>query len=160
MHDILIGGLIAIIVIAQILVAITTSKKISLFKTIVPEANSFETVKAFIPEDQIKTVTVEYILKNLNKFNNPNTLAEPITKKVRKPIKSKAIITEGLISNGEIIANGELDLKPIQEQNNPDKDMIWITKGNLEKKILLKSLSNYKTIGWVPLTDYNINSQS
>jgi hypothetical protein len=47
MHDYIIGALIIIIVIVQFTVAITTSKKISTFKTIVPDINSFETVKFY-----------------------------------------------------------------------------------------------------------------
>ena len=68
MHDILIGGLIAIIVIAQILVALNTSRKIALFKAIIPKDNSFETIKVFIPENQIKTVKIDSIFENLEKY--------------------------------------------------------------------------------------------
>ena len=157
MHDILIGGLIAIIVMAQILVAITTSKKISLFKTIVPGANSFETVKVFVQEADIKTVTVEYIFNNVKKFSDPNLPVVPNTKKTKKKIRINEEIDEDLQSVE--ILNNFPNLNLFDEENN-DKEIIWITKGNIEKKILLKSLSNYKTIGWVPLTDYNSNHQS
>ena len=159
MHDILIGGLIAIIVMAQILVAITTSKKISLFKTIVPEANSFETVKVFIPEDQIKTVTVEHILNNLDSYNNPTLVTEQIKKKTKKKIKISKTITEECDTDTFTIANEVNDLN-LFDINDNDEVMVWITKGNLEKKIPIKNLSNYKSIGWASLSDDNINSQN
>ncbi|MEC5166246.1 hypothetical protein RCH18_001982 [Flavobacterium sp. PL11] len=159
MHDILIGGLIAIIVMAQILVAITTSKKIALFKTIVPEANSFETVKVFIPEDQIKTVTVEHILNNLDSFSNPTLVTEQIKKKTKKKIKISEAIAEEYNTDTFTIANEVNDLN-LFDINHNDEVMVWITKGNLDKKIPKKDLSNYKSIGWASLSDDNINSQN
>ncbi|TDE04282.1 hypothetical protein [Flavobacterium sandaracinum] len=157
MHDILIGGLIAIIVIAQIYVAITTSKKISLFKAVVPAANNFETVKVFVQEADIKTVTVEYIFNNVKKFSDPNLLAEPSSKKTKKKVTVNEKIDEKLHS---VTVLNEFPNLNLFDEAVDDKEMIWITKGNLEKKILLKSLSNYITIGWVPLTDYNSNSKT
>lgn len=158
MHDILIGGLIAIIVIAQIWVAITTSKKISLFKTIVPEANSFETVKVFIPEDQIKTVTVEHILNNIERFSNPILLAEPIKKKTKKKVKINELIDEDLNSDEGSILNEAPDLNLFDMVDNGEV-MVWVIKGNLEKKIHNKDLSNYKAIGWATLSD-DVNAQN
>jgi hypothetical protein len=146
MHDILIGGLIAIIVMAQILVAISTSKKISLFKTIVPEANSFETVKVFIPEDQIKTVTVEYILNNLSIYSN-STSADNLPKEGT---------SENILINIPEYVNGEIETTDFDddddddddETNHDSTDLVWVMNGTLEEKIPRSSLYHYQDMGW------------
>ncbi|MBP4141971.1 hypothetical protein J3S90_09165 [Flavobacterium sp. P4023] len=145
MHDILIGGLIAIIVMAQILVAISTSKKISLFKTIVPEANSFESVKVFIPEDQIKTVTVEYILNNLSIYSN-STSADNLPK---EGTCEKILINIPEYVNGEIESTAFYDGDDDDDETNHDNtDLVWVMNGTLEEKIPRSSLYHYQDMGW------------
>jgi hypothetical protein len=145
MHDILIGGLIAIIVMAQILVAITTSKKISLFKTIVPEADNFETVKVFIPEDQIKTVTVEYILNNLSIYSN-STSADNLPK---EGTSEKTLIDIPEYVNGKIETTDFDD--DDDETNHDSTDLVWVMNGTLEEKIPRSSLYHYQDMGWTLL---------
>lgn len=139
MHDFIISGLIIAIVIVQVMVALSTTKKIALFKTIIPNSQNFETVKVYIPESQIKDVTVDYILDNLDKYSsiyNSDTMIE-------------ATITEEETVAIDSIHNTEpeiLLMKPIEADG-----LIWISKENEEKKIAVKLLEKYEALGWAKI---------
>jgi hypothetical protein len=175
MHDILIGGLIAIIVIAQILIAILTSKKIKLYKNIVPEANDFETVKVFVPENQIKTVTVEHIFKNLLSYSN--IAASEI--QTKETLLNESIVLNEEKSNGQVDAinykeefdvdheayinevldfNEENDFEEELNFNEDDSydditELLWVTNGYSEQKIYRKQLAEFESNGWTLITD-------
>jgi hypothetical protein len=161
MHDYIIGALIIIIVIVQFTVAITTSKKIALFKTIVPDIDSFETVKVFIREDQIKTITVEEILNNINRFSSASPSLEigiqeeivvdknPNLHNILQDIKNKK--NDDALSNkykfdSDLFAE-TIDIDDIEE------DTIWMSKGKLEEKIPKSQMYQYEDMGWIRIKD-------
>jgi len=138
MHEFLIWVLILVIVGVQIVVGLNTFKKIDLFKTIIPDAETFETVRVYIPENQIKDIKIDYILNNLNKFTSPfnNDNVIDVLEYNEEP---------------ESIGNySEDETAPLLVAEDPvDYDaMIWIAKENEEKKIKLKMLKSYETLGW------------
>lgn len=126
MHEIIIWLTIIIIVIVQSKVALETSKKIDLFKTVIPDPENFETVKVYIRESQVKDIKVDYILNNLHKFQKPEVNQETI--------------------DTEIISEETLTLNDIEV---PDYEaLIWIAKDMEEKKIKYKLLKHYEQSGW------------
>jgi len=137
MHEIVILLIIAIIVGVQIKVFLDTAKKINLFKAIIPSPENFETVKVFIPESQIKQINSSYVLSNLQEFQNP--------------LDNKGI------ENKETIEDHEDFIDDHYEETIPEKtiietidyeSLIWISKGNEEKKIKLKLLKSHEMLGW------------
>ena len=164
MHDILIGGLIALIVIIQILVALKTSSKISLFKSIVPKENTFQTVKVFIPENQIKSIKVESIFENLKNYTSIPT----------NEIQYDSVldsVDNTYIENGEIEADNETNEKQVhfndtklyfedeiddfpigledkEENIEEENEFVWVTKNNVEEKIKSCNLRQYQIEGW------------
>ncbi|RKS14313.1 hypothetical protein [Flavobacterium sp. 120] len=161
MHDYIIGALILIIVVAQILVALTTSKKIALFKTILPNANEFETVKVFIPEDQIKTITTSEILNNISSYSGLSSSIKIVPKKnisEGKNLKIQNIIEsiKNKKNNDTLIINDEFDSDLFGETitiEDTKEGMIWMVKGNLEEKISKKQVYQYEDLGWSKLKD-------
>jgi hypothetical protein len=133
MHEILIAFVIIIIVAAQGMVGYTAWKKIDEYKQIIPEPQNFETVKVYVPESQIKKINIDYILNNLNKFQLPQ--------------KDKEQFVEA-----EIIVNTETTVAEVkfkEEAGEPGyDDLIWITKGNEEKKIKYRLLTSHLQDGW------------
>ena len=157
MHDYIIGALILIIVVAQILVALTTSKKIALFKTILPNANEFETVKVFIPKDQIKTITVEEILNNINRFSNESPYIEieiPLEIVEKKEVNILNILEE--IDDDEFSIDDEHDYDLFGKTINSDEieeRTIWMAKDFSERKIKKSQINQYVDMGWSILKD-------
>lgn len=137
MHEVLIILLIIIIVGFQVKIFIDTTKKISLFKEILPKASNFETVKVYIPESQIKEIKVDYILNNLNKFQSP--------------LKNEIIELEETFEEEDFVDDYfEKEIQErIEEETIDHESLIWISKGNEEKKIQLKLLKSYEILGWV-----------
>jgi|GEM_PF-5667600 len=74
-HDIFIGTVIIIILLAQFWVFNHASTKVKLFKDIIPNHQSFKMVKVYIPESKIKSLTVEEVFKNEH-FYMPNSFDE------------------------------------------------------------------------------------
>ena len=141
MHEILILFVIAVIVGFQIKIFLETTKKIDLFKSIIPDASNFETVKVFIPESQIKDIKVEYVLKNLKKFQDPSMITQI------KGIQNEIQIEEEnltLVDNYEEVEN----VNPVIEEIIDYDTLIWISKGSEEKKIKLKLLKSHEMFGW------------
>lgn len=166
MHDYIIGALILIIVVAQILVALTTSKKIALFKTILPNANDFETVKVFIREDQIKTITTDDILNNLNSYSGLSSSVNIVQKKDISEGKNLKIqnIIESIKNKNNYNAskiNDEFDSDLFGETitiNDTKEVMIWMSKGNLEEKIPKSQRYQYEDMGWSKLINKKYGS--
>ena len=166
MHDYIIGALILIIVVAQILVALTTSKKIALFKTILPNANEFETVKVFIPEDQIKTITTDDILNNLNSYSDLSSSVNIVEKEEiseGKNLKIQNIIESIKNKNNDnaSIINDEFESDLFGETITMDDTkevMIWMSKGNLEEKIPKSQRYQYEDMGWSKLKNKKYGS--
>jgi len=133
MHEILILLVIIIIVAAQILVGITTWRKIDQYKQIIPEAKSFETVKVYIRESQVKDINIDHILSNLNKFQLPQEEKEQFVEaEIIDEIEDTVVAVE---LNEEVPQPGY-------------DDLIWVTKGNEEKKIKYKLLTSHQQDGW------------
>ena len=141
MHEILILFVIAVIVGFQVKIFLEATKKIDLFKTIIPDASNFETVKVFIPESQIKDIKIEYVLKNLKKFQDPSKTDKKETLK-----KDTKIVEENftLIDDPEVIEK----VNPTVEEIIDYESIIWISKGSEEKKIKLKLLKSHEMLGW------------
>ncbi|RTY67065.1 hypothetical protein [Flavobacterium sp. LB2P53] len=166
MHDYIIGALILIIVVAQILVALTTSKKIALFKTILPNAHDFETVKVFIREDQIKTITTDDILNNLNSYSGLSSSVNIVQKKDISEGKNLKIqnIVESIKNKNNYnasIINDEFDSDLLGETITIDDTkevMIWMSKGNLEEKIPKSQRYQYEDMGWSKLKNKKYGS--
>lgn len=161
MHDYIIGALIVIIVVIQFLVALTTSKKITLFKSIVPEVNNFETIKVFIPEDQIKTIKVEEILNNVNNYNGMPAFNLEIQDEKDVNILN---ILEDIKSNKNddeliIYVEDEYDLfgKTVDSDEIEERE-IWIVKDFSERKIESSQINNYLEKGWSIIKDYKFGS--
>ena len=161
MHDYIIGALIIIIVIVQFMLAISTSKKIALFKTIVPDINSFETVKVFIREDQIKTITVEEILNNINRFSSASPSLEIEIKEEIVVDKNPKLLNileniKNKMAHDELNTDDEFDSDLFAGSINIDdieEDTIWMSKGNLEEKIPKSQMYQYEDMGWFRLKD-------
>lgn len=136
MHEILIWGVIIIIVAAQFLVAYSAWNKIDLLKQIIPEASNFKTVKVYIRESQVKDIKIDYILNNLDKFQAPKVEEEVFV--------------------AEIIDNTDPGFNDVYQEDEVEKeeevigyeDLIWVSKGNEEKKIKFKLLTSYQQAGW------------
>ena len=166
MHDYIIGALILIIVVAQILVALTTSKKIALFKTILPNANDFETVKVFIREDQIKTITVEEILNNINRFSSPSSSS--VIEIPQESVEAETTNLQNILQNiknskkdDRLANNYEFDSDLLGETITIDDTkevMIWMSKGNLEEKIPKSQRYQYEDMGWSKLKNKKYGS--
>jgi cysteinyl-tRNA synthetase len=166
MHDYIIGALILIIVVAQILVALTTSKKIALFKTILPNANEFETVKVFIPEDQIKTITTDDILNNLSSYSGLSSSVNIVEKEDISEEKNQNI--QNILENSsnkkkddELIFNDEFDSDLFAETIDLDdtkEALTWVVKGALEKRIPSGHLFHYEDMGWSVLKNEKYGS--
>jgi len=131
MHEILIAVVIMAIVAAQVVVAISAYRKIDLYKAIIPEAQNFKTVKVYIRESQVKDIKIDYILNNLNKFQGPETTDEVL--------EAEIIRTPDAVNNDDFNDN---------EVAIGYDDLIWVAKGNEEKKIKYKLLTSYQQQGW------------
>lgn len=133
MHEALIILVIIIIVAAQFFIGLTAWKKIEAYKQIIPEAQHFETVKVYILESQVKDINIDYILTNLNKFQLPREEKEQLV---------EAEIIEDTV---EIVTAVEIK----EEEPEPGyEDLIWVTRGNDEKKIKYKLLTSHQQNGW------------
>ena len=170
MHDILIGGLIALIVIIQVLVALKTSSKISLFKSIIPKENSFQTVKVFVPENQIKSIKIDYIFENIKNYtsiplnqsqynnstesieqnyNNNNNNNNNNDNEVDDQINGNK---HDSIEEQYLLNNDEFPIEPQYgdelEDDEDENEFIWVTKNNVEEKIESCNLRQYQIEGW------------
>lgn len=164
MHDILIGGLIALIVIIQVLVALKTSSKISLFKSIIPKENSFQTVKVFVPENQIKSIKIDYIFENIKNYTSIplnqsqyNNSTESIEENYN--INNDSEIADEINGNQHdsieeqyLLNNDEFPIEPQYgdelEDDEDENEFIWVTKNNVEEKIESCNLRQYQIEGW------------
>ena len=154
MHDILIGGLIAIIVIVQILVALGTSRKIALFKRIIPQSDSFETIRVFVPENEIKTVTVAHIFDNIIKYQNASHQSELEGNRVDDVILSN----DNQLHNGADTAFDKEDFVEeldfiSNEENYESDDLVWVVSGNFEERIHRSQLAEFEQNGYSLLDD-------
>jgi hypothetical protein len=141
MHEILILFVIAIIVGFQIKIFLDAAAKIDYFKTMVPDASTFETVKVFIPESQIKDIKIEYILNNLQKFQNPLGVLENFeTKEIDETVEEERSPIADHFK--------EEAAEPMIEEIIDYESLIWIAKGSEEKKIKFKFLKSHEILGW------------
>ena len=168
MHDLLIGGLIALIVIIQILVALQTSRKISLFKSIVPKQNTFETVKVFIPENQIKIIKIESIFENIKNYTSIpsahihqgsviNSFESSYVENVEGEVDDNINEIQDDFNDTDYYFEDENDDFPIENDDNEnseedDNEFVWVTKDNMEKKIEINDLRQHQVEGWLKIS--------
>lgn len=70
LHNILILLIILIIIGLQVKVFLDVKKKISSYKTVLPETKSFKTEKIYLTEKEISTLTLESIYQNLGVYKS------------------------------------------------------------------------------------------
>ena len=70
-HEIIIGLVIVIIIAIQLFIFLQTRNRINEYKQIL-EGKEFSTIKVFIPENQIENITVEEIMKDIDKYSVNN----------------------------------------------------------------------------------------
>jgi hypothetical protein len=70
MHELLIGFLIVAIVAIQIYIFSITLEKIKIFKNILPNKENFKTVKVYLKESEIESISLVNIYKNLPEYSN------------------------------------------------------------------------------------------
>jgi hypothetical protein len=76
MHELLIGFLIVALVAIQIYVFSITLEKIKNFKNILPSQENFKTVKVFIKESDIESISLNHIFKNLKDYRQGKQLVD------------------------------------------------------------------------------------
>lgn len=165
MHDYIIGALIVIIVAIQFLVALTTSKKITLFKSIVPDVNNFETIKVFIPEHQIKSIKVEEILNNVNDYNGMPPfnieIQEEIVEEKDTDILNSIEDIKSKKNDDELSIDDEVDYDLFGKTIDSDEieeRTIWMVKNFSERKIKKSQINHYIDTGWSLLKDNQYGS--
>ncbi|MDM1376345.1 hypothetical protein [Myroides marinus] len=83
-HDFLIILLIVCIVGLQVFVFYKAYLKINLFKSILPEANTFKTIKIYVREDQIADLNIAEVYNNLSTYKSKGQQQEKLAKKKKK----------------------------------------------------------------------------
>lgn len=78
LHNILILLIILIIIGLQVKVFLDAKKKISSYKTVLPEVKSFKTEKIYLTENEISTLTLESIYQNLGMYKSREGVSESI----------------------------------------------------------------------------------
>ena len=140
MHEILILFVIAIIVGFQIKIFLDAVSKIDFFKVIISNDSDFEIVKVFIAESEVKDIKIEYILNNLDKFQNPLEIVDSL--------KIKGIDNTVETAINLIDDYPEEVSESLVEEIVDYESLIWISKGSEEKKIKLKLLKSHEISGW------------
>ena len=130
-HEILIAIVISAIVGFQIFIAWKTSEKIDRFKTIIPSDNTFETIKVYIPESHIKSIQIDDILSNLEKYSSGEALRQMESNE------------EPLNSNDKAPAEDS----PNEVEEDPEA-LIWISREMEEKRIKYRLLKSFELLGW------------
>jgi len=144
MHEIIIILVIIAIVGFQVKIFLDAKTRIGFFKEIIPGGDNFETVKVYIPESQIKEIKIDYILDNLHKFQLPG--GEP------EAIEIEVEVMEEIVASPETDFNEatqpEMEEETMEEEAIDYESLIWVWKGNEEKKIQLKFLKSNEMLGW------------
>lgn len=83
-HDIIIILLIAVILLFQLRVFSQAKSKISLFNNVMPEQNSYKTIKVFVREDEIEKITLNEIFDEIDLYKS-----DDFEKRDRKKLKKK-----------------------------------------------------------------------
>lgn len=141
MHELLIGILIVTIVAIQIYVFITTLDKIKFFKNILPNQGNFKTVKVFIKENEIETVSLVHIFKNIEKYKDIEE-EKTIEKEFINQNSHKQIVNS---INPLISFEEEIDFHEDFEDDSP---LYFIEKGGITKMVSWSELSHYEKLGW------------
>lgn len=140
MHELLIGFLIVAIVAIQIYVFSITLEKIKIFKNILPSQENFKTLKVYIKESDIETISLIDIFKNLEKYTN-------------KKLESFEI--PDLDISLPYSNNKSLDTLINDDESNLYKDNLFsdssvcvISKKGITKEIPKDKLLIYLELGW------------
>lgn len=140
-HELLIGILIVAIVAIQIYVFITTLDKIKFFKNILPNQGSFKTVKVFIKESEIETVSLVHIFKNIEKYKDIEE-EKPVDKEFINQNSHKPIVDS---INPLITFEEEINF---HEDFEDDSSLCFIEKAGVTKMVSWSELSHYEKLGW------------
>lgn len=144
MHEIIIILVIIAIVGFQVKIFLDAKTRISFFKEIIPGGDNFETVKVYIPESQIKEIKIDYVLGNLHKFQLPG--GEPEAIEIEVEVMKEIMESPEADFNEPIQAEVEGEI--MEEEAIDYESLIWVSKGNEEKKIKLKFLKSNEMLGW------------
>lgn len=131
MHNLIIWVLIITIVAVQAYVFKMTLNKIKIYKSILPNQENFKTVKVFIKETEIETVSL------VNIFENPS---EYSTIDQEKPIMFNDIDIE------EIKEDSDEYVK--YETVNDFEDFLYVEKDSVKTKIISKNLDFFISRGY------------
>ena len=127
MHYILIGLIIGIIVFIQIAVFINTRWKINLFESILPDSDKLKTIRVYVREDEIKTVTNNKILSDISKYSDKSAL--------------------GMVPSFTILVHEKEEFHLISELNNVKRSS-W----GIDCRILMRKNSKNS---FIKLTEYD-----
>lgn len=126
MHELIIGILIISIVAIQVYVFAITRKKIKIFKNILPSQENFKTVKVFIKETEIETVSLVNIFKNISEFSTRDQ--------------------EKLIIFNDIKKESDVFIK--YETVNDFEEFLYVEKDGIQTKIVSKNLDFFISKGF------------
>lgn len=101
-HDFILIGIIAVIILVQVLVFIGNFRKIKDYKRTIKKANDFKIVEVTVPEEWIKNINVEDILKNPEEFGK---VSSEFTLKNKEEFEEESSLNQ----NETLIENDELE---------------------------------------------------
>ncbi len=139
MHEFLIGVLIVAIVAIQTFVFIITLDKIKIFKKILPNQENFKTVKVFIKEEDIETVSLEDIFKNLGAYTKNQEIVEAPEFDYKTSNHNEELTETMLI---------EEDSNYFKKDLFSDPSLCYIEKNGEKQRISIGVLSHYEGLGW------------
>lgn len=102
LHNILILLIILIIIGLQVKVFLDVKKKISSYKTVLPETKSFKTEKIYLTEKEISTLTLESIYQNLGVYKSREGQSV-VT------LNSEDLIEEEIVDSNDLVEVEDLD---------------------------------------------------
>lgn len=147
MHEILIGFLIVAIVSIQTYVFYITFQKIKNYKNIIPKQDNFKTVKVYLKETEIDSISIVNIYKNLPKFSSTsrqklNVVSSYNEKKIKteKPENTEYNVTND-IKEIEYVENVNSEFF-----NENDKLETNTDSENIESETVLKIEADKKSI--------------
>lgn len=131
MHELLIGFLIVAIVAIQIYVFYITLEKIKIFKDILPSQENFKTVKVYIKESEIETISLIDIFKNLHNYCDKD--------RKKNDTNQNSIIEEAIEINDEYSK---------YESFSDSDEYEYVEKNGIQTKIKSKNLDFFISKGW------------
>lgn len=120
-HDIIIIILIAVILLFQLRVFSQAKSKISLFNNVIPEQQSFSTIKIYVREDEIEKVSLNEIFDEIEQYKSDDfdrrsrrkLLKEKMDQKKKRNAENK---------NEETVSAEYIDADEYAALNKSDKE--------------------------------------